>query len=76
MLFRSLRDATGSPILDRFGRVRVRLAGQQGSHQVSVLARTDYLGVVPEPLVGYAAGDEIELHPLPRASHRVVVPNG
>ena len=72
----ALRDATGSPILDRFGRVRVRLAGQQGSHQVSVLARTDYLGVVPEPLVGYAAGDEIELHPLPRASHRVVVPNG
>ena len=72
----ALRDEGGAPLRDPAGRVRVRLAGEQGSHQVSVLARTDYLGVVPEEIVEYAAGAEIELHPLPRASRRITAPNG
>lgn len=72
----ALRDEGGAPLRDPAGRVRVRLAGEQGSHQVSVLARTDYLGVVPEEIVKYAAGAEIELHPLPRASRRITAPNG
>ncbi len=72
----ALRDEDGAPLHDPSGRVRVRLAGEQGSHQVSVLARTDYLGVVPEEVGEYAAGDEIELHPLPRASRRITAPNG
>ena len=72
----ALRDEGGAPLRDPAGRVRVRLAGEQGCHQVSVLARTDYLGVVPEEIVEYAAGAEIELHPLPRASRRITAPNG
>lgn len=72
----ALRDKDGAPLHDALGRVRVRLAGEQGSHQVSVLARTDYLGVVPEEVGEYAAGEEIELHPLPRASRRIPAPNG
>ena len=72
----ALRDEGGAPLRDPAGRVRVRLAGEQGGHQVSVLARTDYLGVVPEEIVEYAAGAEIELHPLPRASRRITAPNG
>lgn len=72
----ALRDADGAPLHDPSGRVRVRLAGEQGSHQVSVLARTDFLGVVPEEVGEYAAGEEIELHPLPRASRRISAPNG
>ncbi|MEI6271105.1 MAG: molybdopterin-binding protein, partial [Chloroflexota bacterium] len=72
----ALRDEGGAPLRDHAGRVRVRLAGEQGSHQVSVLARTDYLGVVPEEIGEYAAGEEIALHPLPRASRRITAPNG
>ena len=72
----ALRDEDGAPLHDPSGRVRVRLAGEQGSHQVSVLARTDYLGVVPEEVGEYAAGEAIELHPLPRASRRITAPNG
>ncbi len=72
----ALRDEDGAPLHDPSGRVRVRLAGEQGSHQVSVLARTDYLGVVPEEIAEYAAGEVIELHPLPRASRRITTSNG
>jgi len=72
----ALRDEDGAPRRDPAGRVRVQLAGEQGSHQASVLARTDYLGIVPEEIGEYAAGEEIELHPLPRASRRIIAPNG
>ena len=72
----ALRDEDGAPLHDPSGRVRVRLAGEQGSHQVSVLARSDYLGVVPEEIAEYAAGEVIELHPLPRASRRIAALNG
>ena len=72
----ALRGNDGAPLRDPAGRVRVQLAGEQGSHQASVLARTDYLGVVPEEVGEYAAGAQIELHPLPRASRRITTANG
>ena len=47
---RAERDATGSPVRDERGRVRVRLAGGaggQGSHVLSALATADALAVDP-----------------------------
>ena len=43
------------------GRVRVRLAGGQGSHVISALAAADALAVVPEALERAEAGTEVEL---------------
>ena len=51
----SARSATSS------GRVRVRLAGGQGSHVLSALAAADALAVIPEPLERAEAGTEVEL---------------
>ncbi len=48
------------------GRVRVRLAGGQGSHVLSALAAADALAVIPEPLERAAAGTEVELRWLDR----------
>ena len=42
------RDADGAPVRDEQGRVRVRLAGGQGSHVISALAAADALAVIPE----------------------------
>ena len=64
------RDPSGAPVRDGSGAVVVGPAGAQGSHQASILAQTDYLGIVAEEMSGLAAGDEILLHPLPRAGRR------
>ena len=58
------RDATGSPIRDERGRVRVGLAGGstgQGSHVLSALAVADALAVVPEVHDTLDTGSEVEL---------------
>ncbi|MEW6224476.1 MAG: gephyrin-like molybdotransferase Glp [Chloroflexota bacterium] len=57
----ALRDADGSPLRDAAGRVRVRLAGGQGSHVLSALAAADALAVIPEPLERAEAGSEVAL---------------
>ena len=63
----SLRDpATGTPLRDAVGRVRVALAGGQESHQLSALAAADCLAVVPESVAGLAAGAAVELWWLDR----------
>jgi molybdopterin molybdotransferase len=62
----ALRDADGSPLRDAAGRVRVRLAGGQGSHVLSALAAADALAVIPEPLERAEAGAEVELRWLDR----------
>ncbi|HEY3072615.1 MAG TPA: gephyrin-like molybdotransferase Glp, partial [Candidatus Limnocylindrales bacterium] len=45
---RAVRDEKGTPARDAAGRVRVRLAGGQGSHVLSAIAIADALAVVPE----------------------------
>jgi molybdopterin molybdotransferase len=55
------RDEEGRPIRDARGRVRVRLAGGQGSHVLSALAAADALAVVPEQDDELPAGAEVEL---------------
>ncbi len=62
----AMRERDGSPSRDRRGRVRVRLAGGQGSHVLSALAAADALAVIPEPLERLAAGAEVELRWLDR----------
>ena len=62
----ALRDADGLPVRDDRGRVRVRLAGGQGSHVLSALAAADALAVLPEPVETAQAGDEVELRWLDR----------
>jgi molybdopterin molybdotransferase len=62
----ALRDADGSPLRDAAGRVRVRLAGGQGSHVLSALAAADALAVIPEALERAEAGAEVELRWLDR----------
>ncbi|HEU0243035.1 MAG TPA: gephyrin-like molybdotransferase Glp, partial [Candidatus Limnocylindrales bacterium] len=62
----AVRDADGSPVRDRKGRVRVRLAGGQGSHVLSSLAAADALAVIPEALETADAGTEVELRWLDR----------
>jgi molybdopterin molybdotransferase len=62
----ALRSDDGSPLRDELGRVRVRLAGGQGSHVLSALAAADGLAVVPEPLARAEAGSELELRWLDR----------
>lgn len=63
----ALRDPDGSPERDELGRVRVRLAGGQGSHVLTALAAADALAVIPEPLDAVAAGSEVELRWLDRS---------
>jgi len=63
----ALRDpATGAPIRDSAGRVRVALAGGQESHQLSALAAADGLAVVPESVNSLPAGAGVELWWLDR----------
>jgi len=62
----AMRDPDGSPVRDKKGRVRVRLAGGQGSHVLSALALADALAVIPEPLETVEAGTEVELRWLDR----------
>ena len=66
----SERDATGAPIRDEQGRVRVRLSGGaagQGSHVISALAAADALAVIPEADDSLPAGAEVALWWLDRA---------
>jgi molybdopterin molybdotransferase len=62
----ALRGPDGSPARDGAGRVRVRLAGGQGSHIISALAAADALAVVPESLDHAEAGTEVEIRWLDR----------
>jgi molybdopterin molybdotransferase len=62
----ALRAPDGTPIRDEQGRVRVRLAGGQGSHQIAALAAADGLAAVPEALAVAEAGTELELRWLDR----------
>jgi molybdopterin molybdotransferase len=61
------RDDTGAPVRDGHGRVRVRLAGGQGSHVISALAAADGLAVIPEADDELLAGAEVALWWLDRA---------
>ena len=61
------RDDGGSPIRDEQGRVRVRLAGGQGSHVISALAAADALAIVPEADDTLEAGADVALWWLDRA---------
>ena len=54
-----VRDAAGAPVRDGAGRLRVRLAGGQGSHVLSALARADGLAIVPAEVVQVAPGDPV-----------------
>ena len=63
---RAERDAAGSPLRDEQGRVRVSLAGSQGSHVMSALAAADALAVIPEAHDSLPAGAEVELWWLDR----------
>jgi molybdopterin molybdotransferase len=55
------RDEAGRPVRDGSGRVRVELAGGQGSHVLSALATADALAVIPEANDELPAGSEVEL---------------
>ncbi|MEY2731461.1 MAG: hypothetical protein RLZZ588_186 [Chloroflexota bacterium] len=72
----ALRTSSGDLDRDSAGRIRVRLAGGQGSHQTAPLAACDALGVVPEEVGSLAVGAAIRLHPLSRAVRRVAPPKG
>ncbi len=60
------RDVEGTPIRDERGRVRVRLAGGQGSHVLSALAAADALAIVPEADDALPAGADVALWWLDR----------
>jgi molybdopterin molybdotransferase len=60
------RDETGRDVRDEAGRLRVRLAGGQGSHVLSALAAAEALAVVPEAVDALPAGAPVELIRLDR----------
>jgi len=60
------RDGRGRPVRDSEGRVRVHLAGGQGSHVLSALAVAEALAAVGEPLGDVPAGTPVELSWLDR----------
>jgi molybdopterin molybdotransferase len=60
------RDSDGAPLRDEGGRVRVRLAGGQGSHVISALAAAEALAIIPEAADSLAAGAEVSLWWLDR----------
>ena len=55
------RDDAGTPLRDEDGRVKVRLAGGQGSHVISALAKADALAIIPEADDELAAGAPVAL---------------
>jgi molybdopterin molybdotransferase len=55
------RDPDRGPARDAHGRVPVRLAGGQGSHVISALARADALAIVPETVDSLPAGAEVAI---------------
>ena len=60
------RDEAGRAVRDATGRLRVRLAGGQGSHVLSALAAAEALAVVPESVDSLPAGAPVELIRLDR----------
>jgi molybdopterin molybdotransferase len=60
------RDAAGAVVRDAEGRVRVRLAGRQGSHVLSALAMADGYAVIPEHIDRVVSGTAVELHWIER----------
>ena len=60
------RDEAGRAVRDRSGRLRVRLAGGQGSHVLSALAAAEALAVIPEAVDALPAGAPVELIRLDR----------
>jgi molybdenum cofactor synthesis domain-containing protein len=56
-----VRDGYGSPIRDPQGRLRVRVAGHQGSHVLSAMAVADALAIVPEAVERLEPGAEVEI---------------
>ena len=61
------RDAGGAPIRDERGRLGLALAGGQGSHVLTALARADALAIIPETSDRLPAGAEVELWWLDQA---------
>ena len=57
----SERDDAGTPLRDAEGRVNVRLAGGQGSHVISALAKADALAIIPEADDQLPAGAPVAL---------------
>ena len=55
------RDDAGTPLRDEDGRVKVRLAGGQGSHVISALAKADALAIIPEADDELPAGAPVAL---------------
>jgi molybdopterin molybdotransferase len=55
------RDDAGTPLRDGGGRVKVRLAGGQGSHVISALAKADALAIIPEAEDELTAGAPVAL---------------
>ena len=60
------RSPDGAVVRDETGRVRVRLAGGQGSHVLSALGTADGLAIVPEGIEVAEAGSEVALWWLDR----------
>jgi molybdopterin molybdotransferase len=60
------RDADGAVARDASGRVRVRLAGGQGSHVLTALGAAEALAIVPEQVEVAEAGSEVALWWLDR----------
>jgi molybdopterin molybdotransferase len=61
------RDDDGVPERDERGRLRVALAGGQGSHVLTALAAADGLAIIPETSDDAPAGTEVELWWLDQA---------
>jgi molybdopterin molybdotransferase len=57
----SERDDAGTALRDAEGRVNVRLAGGQGSHVISALAKADGLAIIPEADDQLPAGAPVAL---------------
>ena len=57
----TIRDDHGRPVRDAQGRIRVRLAGGQGSSVLSAFAAADALAIVPEAVERLEPGAEVEL---------------
>jgi len=55
------RDGDGAPLRDERGRVRIRLAGGQGSHVLSALASADALAIIPEANDSLPSGAEVAI---------------
>jgi molybdopterin molybdotransferase len=57
----SQRDDAGTPLRDAESRVKVKLAGGQGSHVISALAKADALAIIPEADDTLPAGAPVAL---------------